>query len=633
MALTKGAQGYRYNFTAKSLNKEILDLDEYLSEEDAKIYLYKFLRNNVTYTTFMLLGVKLFPLQAMMIKAMMVGDFSMFVLSRGAGKTYCAAIYVLLELVLNQGIQIGVLSSSYRQARMILKKAEDILNEKRRHCSLVDACGVSSRKGTDQWSLKVGRSEAIALPLADGSKIRGFRFQTLLLDEFLNIPKETFQQVILPFIGVVKDPDKRKEMNLLEDKLIKQGKMKPEDKFVWPSNKLVILSSPSFKFEYMYQVYCQYRDLIMGVARENEDGDEATSRDAYRVIFQMGYDCLPEEQYDENLLKQAKATMSEMAFLREFGGQFVDESDGYFRLSKMILCTVEEGSEPTIEVSGDPKEKYVVSFDPSWAENSDSDDFAIEVFKLHDESKTGTLVHAYGLSGADLKSHIEYMAYIITNFNIVAMCGDYMGGLQFINACNESENFKERGLNIGLLEGDFDDPTKYEEDLKVMKHGYRPTQRKFCYLRQPSSNWIREANELLQANIDHKRIHFAAGAHDSNFEAQRKKRIPISKIKWDNKFDKPTSEEAAMVDFIDHLKSMVELTKTQCANIEVITNPQGTQTFRLPLYMTKQKGPDRPRKDNYSALILGNWFIKVYYDMIAVKAEKQFETFTPTVIK
>jgi hypothetical protein len=49
--------------------------------------------------------------------------------------------------------------------------------------------------------------------------------------------------------------------------------------------------------------------------------------------------------------------------------------------------------------------------------------------------------------------------------------------------------------------------------------------------------------------------------------------------------------------------------------------------------MTKQKGPDRPRKDNYSALILGNWCIKVYYDMIAVKAEKQFESFTPTVIK
>lgn len=630
MALIKGAQGYRYKNSARQINNEILGLDEYISEEDARIYLYKFLRNNVSYTTYTLLGVKLFPLQAMMIKAMMVGDFSMFVLSRGAGKTYCAAIYVLLELVLNQGIQMGVLSSSYRQAKMILKKAEDILNDNRRHCSLVDACGVSSKKGTDQWTLRIGRSEAIALPLSDGSKIRGFRFQTLLLDEFLNIPKETFQNVILPFIGVVKDPDKRKEMRLLEDKMIAMGKMKEKDRFVWPSNKLIILSSPSFKFEYMYQVYCQYRDLIMGL---HNDGEEQTSKDVYRVIFQMGYDCLPPEQYDENLLKQAKATMSEMSFTREFGGQFVDESDGYFRLSKMVLCTVEEGSEPTVEVAGNPQDKYLISFDPSWAENSDSDDFAIEVFKLHDATQTGTLVHGYGLSGAALNSHIEYMAYLLLNFNIVGMCGDYMGGLQFVNACNESEIFKDKGLKIGLLEGDFDDPTKYEEDLKEMKRGYRPTQRSFCYLRQPSSNWIREANELLQANIDHKRIHFAAGAHDSNFEAQRSKKIPISKLKWDNKFEKPTNEEAAMVDFIDHQKSMIELTKTQCANIEVISNPQGTQTFRLPLYMTKQKGPDRPRKDNYSALVLGNWFIKVYYDMINTKAERVFESFTPTVIK
>lgn len=629
MALIKGAQGYRYDFAAKPLNQEILNLEGYLSEDDAKIYLYKFLRNNVTFAAELLLGVKLFPFQALMIKGMMIGDFSMFVLSRGGSKSFIAGVFVLLDLILNQGSKIGVLSSGFRQAKFILLKCQDILNKK--GAALANSCGFKFTRGTDQWTLTCGRSEAIALPLADGSKIRGFRFKKLLLDEFLNIPKNIFQEVILPFLGVVDNPTERTELSAIEDKLIEQGKMKKEDKFIWPSNKLIILSSPSFKFEYMYQVYCQYRDLIMGTRRE--DDVELTERDAYRIIFQMSYDCLPVELYDANLLKQAKATMSEMAFIKEFGGQFVDESDGYFRLSKMVLCTVEEGSEPTVEVAGNPQDKYLISFDPSWAENSDSDDFAIEVFKLHDATQTGTLVHGYGLSGAALNSHIEYMAYLLLNFNIVGMCGDYMGGLQFVNACNESEIFKDKGLKIGLLEGDFDDPTKYEEDLKEMKRGYRPTQRNFCYLRQPSSNWIREANELLQANIDHKRIHFAAGAHDSNFEAQRSKKIPISKLKWDNKFEKPTNEEAAMVDFIDHQKSMIELTKTQCANIEVISNPQGTQTFRLPLYMTKQKGPDRPRKDNYSALVLGNWFIKVYYDMINTKAERVFESFTPTVIK
>jgi hypothetical protein len=36
------------------------------------------------------------------------------------------------------------------------------------------------------------------------------------------------------------------------------------------------------------------------------------------------------------LLKQAKATMSEMQFKREFGAQFVDESDGYFYYNRTL---------------------------------------------------------------------------------------------------------------------------------------------------------------------------------------------------------------------------------------------------------------------------------------------------------
>ena len=60
---------------------------------------------------------------------------------------------------------------------------------------------------------------------------------------------------------------------------------------------------------------------------------------------------------------------------------------------------------------------------------------------------------------------------------------------------------------------------------------------------------------------------------------------------------------------------MVNLTKSECALIQITTSPHGTQTFDLPQNLKRQSGPDKARKDSYSALVLGTWMIKLYYDM------------------
>ncbi len=92
------------------------------------------------------------------------------------------------------------------------------------------------------------------------------------------------------------------------------------------------------------------------------------------------------------------------------------------------------------------------------------------------------------------------------------------------------------------------------------------------------------------------------------------------------------NEEAKMIDFVEHLTDMILLTKTECALIQITTTTQGTQSFDLPPNLRRKTGPDKPRKDSYSALILGNWLTKVYYDMQQVKVENINETFTPMFI-
>ena len=87
-----------------------------------------------------------------------------------------------------------------------------------------------------------------------------------------------------------------------------------------------------------------------------------------------------------------------------------------------------------------------------------------------------------------------------------------------------------------------------------------------------------------------------------------------------------------MIDFVEHQYDMITLVKNQCALIQITTSPQGTQTFDLPPNLKRQSGPDKARKDSYSALVLGNWMIKIYYDMLNVENIQAESTFTPMFI-
>ncbi len=606
-------------------NKYLLGIDGYVDEREAKLLLYKFLRENITFTTDLISGVSLFPFQHMAIKAMFETDYFMGVWSRGMSKSFTTAIFAYLDAILNQGVEIGILSKSFRQAKMIFKKIEDIAAKP--EAAYLSQCITHKSKSNDEWLLEIGRSRIRALPLGDGEKLRGFRFHRIIIDEFALMPERIYNEVIIPFLSVVENPTQREELYNTESLLIKQGKMKEEDRYIWPNNKLIALSSASYKFEYMYKAYEQFEDLIQAGSKNKAD--------AHRTIMQFSYDCAPKQLYDKNLIEQAKSTMSQSQFDREFGAVFTDDSSGYFKTSKMAACTLKDGDKTTIEVAGEVGAKYIMSFDPSWAESESSDDFAMTVFKLDDENKMGTMVHGYALSGANLKQHIYYFYYLLKHFNIVAICGDYNGGVQFLNAANESSLFKKNNLKINCINTNFDDIENYKDRLRDGKMEYDINNKTICYLRKPTSQWIRRANELLQANFDHKRILFASRAINDSYNEQRRKKIPIDKLQFLRNslaIDKNTTS-AKMIDFVEHQFDMLNLTKTECALIQITSSASGTQSFDLPSNLKRQTGPEKTRKDSYSSLVLGNWMIKLYYDMMEVEEEKPIASFTPMFIK
>ena len=516
-------------------------------------------------------------------------------------------------------------------SKMIFKKIEDIAAKPEAY--LFRQAISKIRHSNDCWELEIGRSRITALPLGDGEKLRGYRFNRIYIDEFLLMPERVITEILSPFLAVVQEPQKRKEIYDLESKLIARGEMKEEDRHQFESNKLIALSSASYKFEYLYKLYQQYENLILNPKPDNN---------AKRCIIQLSYDCAPDHLYDQNQIDQAKATMSEAQFQREYGAQFTSESDGFFSQSKISACTVPDGETPSVEAQGDPNEEYIVSVDPSWAETSTSDDFAIQILKINKEKQITTLVHSYAIPGGALKEHISYFYYIISNFNVVAMCFDYSGGLTFMKACNESELFKFNKIELKIIEVEFDKPEDYNANLISAKNEYNKSNHKTVFMRKATSAWIRVANEQLQSSLDHKRIFFASPALDGQFRLQTMKNIDIFDLKYRRKtaeeesLDEVDWEEGAkrtssMIDFLEHIHDMIRLTKTQLTMIVPTTSVQGTQSFDLPKNL-KGSGRDRARKDSYSALVLGNWISKIYFDMQTINVEETDSTFTPMMI-
>ena len=197
--------------------------------------------------------------------------------------------------------------------------------------------------------------------------------------------------------------------------------------------------------------------------------------------------------------------------------------------------------------------------------------------------------------------------------------------------------FKQKNINFNTIDGvDFNDPQNYAEDLQKFKNIYNKSENRICYLKTSSSKWLRWSNELLQAVFDNKKIRFASRAGENDFKKPSYKKIPIKDLKFyppaDDDMYAKDGKEALILSFLDHQSDMMDLTINECALIEVRSNPSGTQSFDIPQNLRRQTGPHKPRKDSYSALLFGNWGVKLFLDSKNVKEKPKESFFIPVAI-
>lgn len=609
------------NPAAIDKNDKFLVILGELDEKECRLTLIEFLRNNIGLATEILTGIKLAPFQEINLRGLMTRQYSMCVHGRGCGKTFTAAIFCIMQAIMEPNSKILIAGPTFRTSRFIFNKIEELL-AKPEALLARQAFDMKPLKRNDihQFSLSNG-STITAIPL-NGEKIRGFRANKLVIDEYLLMSKEIIETVLVPFLTAPQDISERQSVREQEDELIRLGAMTENDRMEFEDKtQLVALSSASYTFENLFLTYKEYLGKIYAPRAGVKDGEKIKSK---YFVSQMAWDSIPTHMINTELIEQAaNGRTSGPVFDREYNAKFSDGSEGYFAAAKMNSCTVPDGQTPTVQIKGDPDSEYILAIDPSFANNPQSDDFAMTLLELDDKTESGIVAHVYGQHGKDLKDHIKYFHYILTNFNVVAILIDN-AGYQFLDSANESECFLRSKINVKTMDVDISlDGEGLIAELSTAKKSYNRTIHRIAFRQAFGKNeFIRNANELLQGYVDYKKIWFPAKAqaHASTF----------------NRFITTTLDEdlyriievESKDEFIEHIGYMVDVTKKECALIEVSNNARGTQTFDLPSHLNNEKGSERARRDNYTSLLLSTWLMKTWYDMKKIPTEN-VGTFTP----
>ena len=603
----------KYKKPIPNLNEEFLNLKGELPDRQAKISLAKFMRSNLGFTTELLSGIKLALYQEITLKAFFNRNFSMCVWGRGCGKSFIAAVYCFLQCVFEPRTKILIAGPTFRTARFIFNNLEKIVESKEAQM-LAHAFGAKSKRN-DQFEWKINEGTITAIPLS-GEKIRGFRANILLLDEFLLLPEDTIKTVLMPFLVAPQDMAERIKIREMEDALIAKGEMKEEDRIVFGNNsKMIALSSASFSFENLYKTYKEWMGNIYS--------DEIQQSSYF--ISQMAFDSIPSDMIDNTVIEEAQAGgSSNSSFQREYCAQFTDGSDSYFSAKKMHLCTLPDGEKQHSLIKGEKDKDYILAIDPSFSNSPSSDYFAMSLLEIDEEKDNhSTLVHSYAVAGGDLKDHIKYLHYLVTSFNIVLLIIDN-AGYQFIDSANESELFRNARKELKFFDFNSDKQGHdYDKVLRNAKTQYNKKDGTICFKQLFSSTFLREANEYLQASIDHKRIWFASrtAACGSFFQKVSAQAVPLKLIPHESKGD-----------FIEFQDDMIYQTKKHCALVEVKTTAKGLQSFDLPQHLRRSTSANRARKDNYTTLILGNWALKCYNDFKNSQGVQINNTFAPRML-
>ncbi len=474
-----------------------------------------------------LLGIELLPFQIAILKELWIRPFPMLIMTRGGGKSFLLAVYALLRGILEQGCKIVIVGAAFRQAKVIFEYMHAIYTNHLLLRNIIgDGVGKGPKTDVDRCTFYIGKSVAIAIPLGDGTKIRGLRANYILSDEFASIPPEIYETVIAGFASVAADPVKAHKEYVKIQFLKSVGQWTEEQEIQYKGrvgNQSVLSGTACYDFMHFATYWKRYKQIVetqgdVGQLEQILDGpvpENFNWRD-YSII-RVPVDYLPPKFMDERNIARAKATMDHGIYQMEYGAVFVKDSHGFFKRSLIESCIASEKNK--IVVAGNPvqyscslkgisNKKYIYGIDPA----SERDNLGLIVLEIHDNHRR--IVYAWSINK---KRHRDLVKLgLVGQHDYYGYCARKTRDLMKVFPC-EGIAIDAMGGGIALEEAlhDLDGMQKGEQQLwpRIDPDKEQDTDDyvgnhilEMCNFSK--SDWVSEANHGLRMDMQNKTILF-----------------------------------------------------------------------------------------------------------------------------
>jgi hypothetical protein len=576
----------------------------------------------------LLFGIELHPIQVAILQEFWIRPFPMFIASRGFGKSFLMSLYCILKCILVPGTKIVVVGAAFRQSKIIFEYMENIWRNSPILRSIFSGNDDGPRRDVDRCTLRLGDSWAIAIPMGDGSKIRGLRAHIIIADEFASISPDIYETVVAGFAAVSATP--------IENVKAEAKKQAMKDLGIWNEelesltkkmgNQAIISGTADYGFRHFAQYWKRYKAIIESGGEKNklEDifGNEIPENFNWKdySVIRVPYELIPKGFMDDKQVARAKATIHTGIYNMEYAACFIDDSEGFFRRSLIESCVVND-NKPIIHdqstvlfdamTKGNPNAKYVYGIDPA----SEQDNFSIVVLELHPTHNR--VVYVWTTNRKNFKERQKiglasehdfygFCARKIRNLMKIFPCEriglDAQGGGIAIEEALHDPKRLEKGEHLIWPIVDFDKKKSKDTDAQPGLHILELVQ--FA-----KADWTAQANHGLRKDMEDKKLLFPRFDNFSLGLAMEKESQNIMESDLNPLYD---SLSECILE-IEELKSEL----TTIVMTQTSTGAGARDRWDTPEVKLSGGKKGRLRKDRYSSLVIANMIARQMTNIIA----------------
>lgn len=586
--------------------------------ENPDLHLLRLLRDPQFFgaTCKLLFNIELHPIQISILQEFWNRPFPMFIASRGFGKSFILALYSVLKAIFNPGTKIVIVGAAFRQSKVIFEYMETLWRNSPILRSIFSGNDDGPRRDVDRCTLRLGDSWAMAIPMGDGSKIRGLRAHIIIADEFASISPDIYETVVSGFAAVSANPIQNVKEQAKRQAMIDAGVWNEElDKLeVRTGNQAIIAGTADYAFKHFAQYFNRYRGII------NSKGDQHVLADIFKgevpenfnwkdySIIRIPYELIPKGFMDDRQIARAKATVHTGIYNMEYAACFTADSNGFFKRSLIESCVTSDNSPVILPsgpvvfdplVKGHPDRQYVYGVDPA----SEQDNFSIVVLELHPDHTR--IVYCWTTNRTNFKDRQK--AGLVKEFDFYAFCARKIRSLMNVFPCARI-GMDAQGGGVAIEEA-LHDSSKLEDgelpiwpviDYNKEKDTDDNTGLHILELVQfAKADWTAQANHGLRKDFEDRTLLFPRFDSLSLGLAMSEEGKDILETDLNTALYDNLSECILEIEELKNELTTIVMTQTS-------TGPNARDRWDTPEVKLANGKKGRLRKDRYSSLVIAN---------------------------